>query len=376
MKCKMLWVIALCLTTTIAYAGNGDLIVDGKLGVGTTGPNNKLSVNGNADFGETSYAYAGPSQYGAFTFPRGQILFSNTNSQNQLYLASNAYLNSGGVFAYRNTGTALAVGLDNGAISFLTADNGLADATIPWTNAMSITGGGNVGIGTATPVPHDSLGAHATMQIGNYVTLQDVVGTQALFGRNVYFDGTWKYVNSDYATAIRMNNDFGDGSIGFYLAPYGSAGGAVSNWDGSDIKMVIRNSGNVGIGTAYPAYTLDVSGTIRANNVSPSDIRFKENVVSVESALDKVLNLQGVAFNWKRAEYKDKNFPEGKHYGVIAQEIEKVLPEVVTTGADSTKSVAYTEIIPVLIEAIKEQQKLIEQQAAELKEIRALVGSR
>lgn len=53
--------------------------------------------------------------------------------------------------------------------------------------------------------------------------------------------------------------------------------------------------------------------------------------------------------------------PEGIHYGVIAQEIEKVLPEVVKENTDGSKAVAYTEIIPVLIEAIKEQQKQIDE---------------
>jgi len=134
-------------------------------------------------------------------------------------------------------------------------------------------------------------------------------------------------------------------------------------------------AGNVGIGsTAIPAYTLDVAGTIKGNNVSPSDIRLKENITPIESALEKVSNIRGVSFDWKRAAIKESNFPEGRHYGVIAQEIEKVLPEVVSTGTDDTKSVAYTEIIPVLIEAIKEQQKIIENQQAQIQKILSLIN--
>lgn len=138
--------------------------------------------------------------------------------------------------------------------------------------------------------------------------------------------------------------------------------------------MVVRETGKVGIGTVDPAYTLDVNGTIRGANVSPSDLRLKENIVPVEDALLKVKSMQGVSFNWKTD--ANSNFPQGRHYGVIAQEIEKVLPEVVSTAPDGIKAVAYTEIIPVLIEAIKEQQKLIEKQHAELQEIRALVGAK
>jgi hypothetical protein len=138
----------------------------------------------------------------------------------------------------------------------------------------------------------------------------------------------------------------------------------VSNAEVLDTKaLMIKSNGYVGIGVGMtnPLYPLDVAGVIRANNVAPpSDRRFKDNITSIESPLNKVLSMEGVTFNWKREEFKKQNFPEGRHYGVIAQEMEKVLPEVVLTASDGSKSVAYMEIIPVLIEAIKEQQKEIE----------------
>jgi hypothetical protein len=118
---------------------------NGGIGIGTITPNNLLSVRGNADFGATGIAYAGMSQYGALTFPRGQIMWSNTNSQNQLYIVGNAFSNNNGVFAYRNSGQpATAIGLDNGGIAFLTAGNGTADAAISWTSAMGISNAGYV----------------------------------------------------------------------------------------------------------------------------------------------------------------------------------------------------------------------------------------
>jgi hypothetical protein len=132
------------------FVGNGTTVmsVHGNTGnvwiKGETKMASKLSVSGNADFGATSYSYAGPAQYGGLVFPRGQILFSNTNSQNQFYLSSNAYTNASGVFAYRNsTQPALALGLDNGGMSFLVAGNGTADAAVSWTTAFSINNSGN-----------------------------------------------------------------------------------------------------------------------------------------------------------------------------------------------------------------------------------------
>jgi len=69
-------------------------------------------------------------------------------------------------------------------------------------------------------------------------------------------------------------------------------------------------------------------------------------------------------------EFKEKGFPEGRHYGVVAQEVERVLPEVVKEGPGGEKSVSYTEIVPVLIEAIKEQQKEIERLKMEVTELK------
>lgn len=142
-------------------------------------------------------------------------------------------------------------------------------------------------------------------------------------------------------------------------------------WAFSGYDSFIAIPGNVGIGTSRPAYKLDVAGTI-ATNGSPitSDVRFKKNIEPIADSLTKVLKLDGVSYEWKTEEYADKGFEKGRHYGVIAQEIEKVLPDVVNTRPDGSKNVAYTEIIPVLIEAIKEQQKQIEQLKDELRDLR------
>ena len=107
--------------------------------------------------------------------------------------------------------------------------------------------------------------------------------------------------------------------------------------------------GNVGIRKTDPAYTLDVDGTIYSSGdvIMFSDERKKTNIETIPNALDKVLQLRGVTFG--------KLDDSGRrHSGVIAQEVEKVLPEVVYTAEDGTKSVAYGNMIGILIEAIKE----------------------
>ena len=95
---------------------------------------------------------------------------------------------------------------------------------------------------------------------------------------------------------------------------------------------------------------VEVNGTLQATEVTAtSDERLKSDIQTIDNALDKVMNMRGVSYT-KQAE---------KGIGVIAQEIEKVLPEVVTDG--EYKSVAYGNIVGVLIEAIKEQQKQIDE---------------
>jgi hypothetical protein len=107
------------------------------------------------------------------------------------------------------------------------------------------------------------------------------------------------------------------------------------------------SSGNVGIGTTNPTEKLQVQGNILASGTitAGSDIKLKINIQTIPNALDKVLQLRGVEF--------DRIDMKGEHQiGVIAQEVEKIIPEVVY--GEETKSVAYGNLVSVLIEAIKE----------------------
>ena len=98
-----------------------------------------------------------------------------------------------------------------------------------------------------------------------------------------------------------------------------------------------------------------------------SDARIKENIKPIENALDKVLNLQGVYYT--RTDTEDKS----EKVGVIAQEVQKVLPQVVTESDKGILGVSYGNISAVLIEAIKEQQTQIESQKTEIEELKDLV---
>lgn len=117
-------------------------------------------------------------------------------------------------------------------------------------------------------------------------------------------------------------------------------------------------------------WQLDMSGNMTAagNVTAYSDIRLKDNIKPIDNALEKTLQLNGVTFTRKDQEDKEK-----RHAGVIAQEVEKVLPEVVSEDNEGIKNVAYGNMVGLLIEAIKDQQKMIEELRKEVDNLKKLV---
>lgn len=156
----------------------------------------------------------------------------------------------------------------------------------------------------------------------------------------------------------------------------GSAGLSSYKWIQSyGGPLVLNLQGNpVGIGR-IPSYLLDVNGPIRVQStVYTSDARYKTHITPLPNALDTIRNLRGVSFEWDRARFADMNFASGRQIGFVAQEVEKVLPELVTTDARGYKSVAYANVVPVLVEATKAQQAQIEAQQRELESLKAQVA--
>ena len=123
--------------------------------------------------------------------------------------------------------------------------------------------------------------------------------------------------------------------------------------------LVVDESGSVGIkvnesGSSLPlSYALDVSGSIRASGtvLQASDERLKENIYTIDNASDRLDAIDGVYFNWKEK--------EERRIGVIAQQVQKVLPEVVSEDNKGYLNVDYGGLAPLLIETIKEHKSII-----------------
>ena len=150
-------------------------------------------------------------------------------------------------------------------------------------------------------------------------------------------------------------------------------------WDPStrtyDEAMRLNSSGQLlinvtSIPSSYNNYKLYVNGSSGGtNNWNSSDIRWKENVYSIENALSRITKLRGVHYTWKLGdETESKGFDDKVHYGVIAQEVENYFPELINNPGETKayKHVEYNGFVGIFIEAIKEQQNMIDSLSKEL----------
>lgn len=147
------------------------------------------------------------------------------------------------------------------------------------------------------------------------------------------------------------------------------AGNVIATFSSPGIKVF-----SLGVGTNATGTTGEIRAT---NNITAfySDERLKENIKTIPSALSKLLSLRGVTYNTNKLAEQYGYFDKKEQVGVIAQEVEKVLPQIVvpapfdieqdedgneySKSGENYKTVQYDKLIPLLIEAIKEQQETI-----------------
>lgn len=247
---------------------------------------------------------------------------------------------------------------------------------------LYVAASGNVGIGTDNPI--------------------GTLNTQAATGW-YNKDGSKPVWNMSYSGTTVMKFYFGALWDAYLDVPYNNNG---DTWGGMHIKtkgierLTITQSGKIGIGTTTPDAMLNIFGTtstllrvatstnqnifvigadgnatfggsITANNLlggatnltvdangvivrDPSDINLKENVAPLAGAMEKVLALQGVTFNWK-----DKTrFGTQEEIGFVAQQVQEVVPQLVSAGG-SYLSLKYPNVTALLVEAFKEQYRLV-----------------
>jgi hypothetical protein len=208
------------------------------------------------------------------------------------------------------------------------------------------SGTGNVGIGTSSPTSLLSVGGDSPQTLKPTVNIKDESAGASLSLRGgsprIFMDGM-----AGGVPKILMDGqgiEFKDGTLD-------SEG---------NVDLKIDSSGNLLVGTTSGSDKVTVNGDVSATNFNTtSDATLKTNVETLTGSLDAVKAMRGVSFDWI-----ENGNPE---IGVIAQEVEEVLPELVNTNDEGIKSVKYGNIVAVLIEAIKEQQEQIDELKAQLK---------
>jgi hypothetical protein len=230
---------------------------------------------------------------------------------------------------------------------------------------FNISGNGSIG-GNSTVAGNSTVGGTLT------------AGTASVNGILTLNTGDQDkiFLTSQGAVGSKLGHALGWGLLSYAGPGSGSQGyhawllsGATSYQE----RMRLTAAG-LGIGTSTPGVALDVVGNINASGqvrasgvVLTSDRRFKQNIRPLGSALSSVLALRGVRYEWNALGVAHGGTAGAGQVGLIAQEVERLYPELVSTDAQGYKAVNYAQLTPVLIEALKEQQAQIEalkQQAA------------
>jgi len=358
----------------------------GKIGMGTDEPDGQLNISKSTS-GITPALTLTNNQYGAADNTGSSIRFQgyslfNPGSSNPRYSEIIGVNGSGSVPK---------------RIDFkFTAD---ADVKTP----LSVLQTGNVGIGTTSPdAKLEVAGGSTGIRLSNvgdsgaYDSIEMTYngynsGTPEMKFRPTQTPGSgninsyFRFINSNgnSTTAnnranITVDNQVGIGPTGIFtsnhilnlsgtgIAIKNDTNGSSNNWSsikntaaasGSNLVFltatgtnIMDDTGRLGIGVTGPSYKLDVAGTIRATGdvIAYSDARVKDNVVTIGNALEKVTQLRGVSYT--RNDVDDTT----TKIGVIAQEVLEVLPEVVQEDDEGKYSVAYGNMVGLLIESIKE----------------------
>lgn len=385
MKTKIL-IAVLTLCTTMSY-GQLKVLSNGNVGIGNSNPSTKLVV-----------------QYSGTTY---NVTYANANSSSALWTLNN----------YNATGSGFGFGVDN------TGKGRIFKGTIasPSIFMTFLYSSGNVGIGDDAPAEMFTVGSGGLFRVKSTGIVQSVSGSTSAptysftnSTKTGMFSSGTGVLNFSTETGgtgyerMRIESD-GDVCVGATSSPnygkmyiyqtsspaglrvykYNSAAysyNIVSNVtndtaksylslkSGSE-KFVIWGNGAVGIGCsnfpASPLY-LQVNGDAYSyGSWLGSDANFKQDITDISSPTDIIMQLSGKKYKYNSAAFPERNFRTGYSYGVIAQEVQSVLPELVIADSAGFLAVNYDEFIPILIEGMKEQQNVIEQQTAQLNDLEA-----
>jgi len=247
-----------------------------------------------------------------------------------------------------------------------TINSGLNNMSLDNNGNLSVRG--NLTVGGATPTSAMSITGDINCSGKVFGLLGGNLSISTYSWEPRIFNNNWWYCSAEGKPRIYcMTNSCtyfgsGDGTFRFQNDARNRDNVVITN-GGVMIITGTFNAPQADLGGATIARNLYVYGSIYAEGdiTALSDERHKENIETVDSALEKINSLRGVY-------YTRKDFPGIRKLGVIAQEVEEVIPEVISTDdtPEKKKSVAYGNMVGLLIEGMKEQQKIIKAQQSTL----------
>ncbi|MEN9327928.1 MAG: hypothetical protein RI947_736 [Candidatus Parcubacteria bacterium] len=251
--------------------------------------------------------------------------------------------------------------INNSNGSYNTIVKGVSDSNLFFVNGTA----NSIGIGTSTQgskldIADSGNGVVHGLRLQNTVAAANNSASDILFAAKRLTTGTTNIASISGMITDVTQNAF-KGALIFSTA----------NNSGPAERMRIDNIGNVGVGTNNPQYLLQVR--IDASNeghvtstgawANTSDLRFKKNIEDLTDGLSKVMSLRPVSYDTLTA---PDRIEAGLHIGFIAQEVEKIVPEVVDTDSNGFKSLTYGQFTPLLVSAIQQQQLSLAQTSKRL----------
>lgn len=322
----------------------------GNVGIGITTPLAKLQVNG-----------------GAYVQATGPLA-----SDGMVVQANPAIPYQGGLYLTNSSGW-ISGGTTSEAYKFNVVNTGTGNATLRagWVYAnnpnvyderrqLTVFPNGNVAVGT----------------FGNYNARLALVGQTLTGGANFLYmgDSMPQTGNNDRTIAIAMDNPLIGSWRLYYGGPDGYYGVAPNSWEIWEYpllpggnpqccrrRFVIESTYNMATGGGPTNLVLQANGNVCSYGsfVSCSDERFKKNVRPIELAIDKLSRLDAITYNWDTEKYAQRFIDNRTQCGFMAQQMEMVIPEVVSEDKDGYKAIDYPKLTPYIVEAIKEQQQMI-----------------
>ena len=338
----------------------------GNVGIGTTSPNKTLTVYGGNDNG--IWIDSQGAQYTSLAFghngtEKANIAWDNTNGYTNITTYSNGHLamsTGGGIKAFLNSSGNFGIGTTSPLYKTQINVAGNGETALAFMNSsVTSDGGGSTNIrfvsATNAQWANASFSAYNYSFYGNGSERVTILGSSGNVGIGTTSPNGKLNISNGGANGLEIDPTQSSGSVTL-LQSYNRSSSAYTTirFNTSSYQFQIADTTKMSLNSSG---TLTVAGDVVAYG-SPSDISLKENIKPIKNPLGKIKKLKGITFDWKKSE---SILDIKEDYGFIAQDVQKVIPELVRKNENELLSMRHQGIIPILVEAIKELEARVKE---------------